>query len=364
MPLLYDIHHMKSAISLARRGLGRCAPNPSVGCVIVKNDIIISRSNTADGGRPHAETIALIRAGAQAKGATLYVSLEPCTHHGKTPPCVDAVIKAGISRVVIGAKDVDPRVSGKSIQKLKGAGIEVVTGILEEECNALNIGFISRITKKRPFVTLKTACSMDGKVALSSGESQWITGELARAHAHQVRASHDAILVGIGTVIADNPSLTTRINGFEHNVIRVILDSDLRIPTDSNLVKTANENSLWVLYNPKHKEKESRSKLIDMGVELHETECSNLVSVLELLAEQGITRLLVEGGQGVHTSFIKAGLCDDLLIYRAPKILGDDAKGIFADLNIDILAKSYKFKHYHTQKLGQDMLERYKCSQD
>ncbi len=354
-----DIHHMKSALSLARRGLGRTAPNPSVGCIIVKGGVVIARARTADKGRPHAETIALSAADKQAKGATLYVSLEPCAHHGQTPPCVDVIIKAGISRVVIGAKDVDPRVAGKSIAKLKSHKIEVVSGILEDECNALNIGFINRIIKNRPFVTLKIACSLDGKIALSSGQSQWITGELARAHTHQVRSRHDAILVGIGTVLADNPSLTTRINGGSHEVVRVVLDSDLRIPVDSKLVLAAQNTPLRIFHSAS-----TGGALTDAGAALHQADCKDLVSVLELLAEQGITRLLVEGGAEIHASFLRANLCDELLIYRAPKILGGSAKSCFADLNVDILANSYNFKRCSFQNLGDDMLEIYKCSQD
>ena len=355
---MFDINHMKSALALASRGLGRVWPNPSVGCIIVKDGIIIARARTANSGRPHAETQALAQAGAQAKGATLYVTLEPCAHHGQTPPCVDAIIEAGIVRIVIGAKDVDPRTAGKSANILKNAGIEVITGVLEDECNALNIGFINRITKNRPFVTLKMACSLDGKIALRSGESQWITGALARSHVHQVRSRHDAILVGVGTVLADDPSLATRVKGFSHSSVRVVLDSDLRIPLDSKLVSTASNTPLWILHNPNIKEGEALS---NKGVVLHETECRNLVSVLEVLAEQGITRLLVEGGAKIHASFLRANLCDELLIYRAPKILGGTAKSLFSDLNVDILANSYNFKQVHVQKLGDDVLERYSC---
>ncbi len=362
-----DIHHMRSALSLAGRGLGRTAPNPSVGCVIVKGGITIARARTNDGGRPHAENLALSQAGAQAKGAILYVTLEPCAHHGQTPPCVDAIIDAGISRVIIGSKDVDPRTAGKSIQRLESAGIEVITGVLEDECNALNTGFFSRLTKNRPFVTLKTACSLDGKIALKSGESQWITGELARAHVHQVRARHDAILVGIGTVLADNPSLTTRVKGLKNTPVRVLLDSNLRISLESKLVSTAKNTPLWILHNANPKgglkgDLSKAGKLVNKGAILHQTDCSNLVSVLGLLAGQGITRLLVEGGASVHASFIKAGLCDEMLIYRAPKILGGNAKSAFADLDIDILANCYKFKQTGTQKLGDDMLEMYSPS--
>ncbi|MGN7438316.1 MAG: bifunctional diaminohydroxyphosphoribosylaminopyrimidine deaminase/5-amino-6-(5-phosphoribosylamino)uracil reductase RibD [Alcanivorax sp.] len=352
-----DIHHMRSAIALARRGVGRTAPNPSVGCVVVRDDVVISRARTNDLGRPHAEFLALEALENNAEGATLYVTLEPCTHHGATPPCVDAIIKAKVSRVVIGALDLNPQVAGKSTAILQEAGIEVTSGVLSEECTAINEGFFSTIEKGRPFVTLKTACSLDGKIALKNGESQWITGDLARRHAHFLRSKHDAVMVGVGTVLKDNPMLTTRLDGVDHNPVRVVLDSKLKTPPDSILVKSAYAIRLFIF----HAEQSDNEPLfIAGGVHLHQCNPHDLAEVLGLLAKQGITRILVEGGAEVHASFLSAGLCDELVVYRAPTILGDDSKGAMPDLNIERLNDRYDFECIERRALGDDMLERYR----
>lgn len=352
-----DIHHMKSALSLAQRGLGRVWPNPSVGCVIVQDDYVIARARTADGGRPHAETQALAQAGTLAKGATLYVTLEPCTHHGQTAPCIDAIIAAGITRVVIGTLDVDPRVSCKSVALLEAAGIQVTQNVLEDECSSLNIGFIKRITENRPFVTLKMACTLDGKIACASGQSQWITGDISRRHTHQLRSRHDAILVGCGTALADDPALSTRLDGVVHTSVRVVLDSSLRISPDSQLVRTAKDVPLWVLGDGSD---EQATALKQQGVVMHYCDPHDLTSVLELLASQGITRVLVEGGAKIHASFLRQGLCDELLIYRAPTMLGGDGKSMVGALGVETLAQRHDFVRCSTQTLGLDVLEIYK----
>lgn len=348
---------MKSAIVLARTGLGRTAPNPSVGSVIVKNGTIIARARTADRGRPHAETIALAKAADQAQGATLYVTLEPCAHYGKTPPCVDFIIKSGITRVVIGVSDPDPRVSGQSITKLEQAGISVSCGVLEDECTKVHKSFLTRINKKRPYVTLKTACTLDGRTACASGESQWITGALARRHVHTLRAKSDAILIGAGTVQADNPSLTTRLDGVAHKSVRIVLDTNLRTPVSSKLVQTVNDAPLWIFYE---KRSAGYDELVRAGVELIETQsCQNLKSVLNTIASKGINQLLVEGGATIHGAFIKVGLCDDIMIYRAPSLLGESAKPLVSGLQIDKLSEKSSFTCIETRKLGADMLEVY-----
>ncbi|PCJ02888.1 MAG: riboflavin biosynthesis protein RibD [Alphaproteobacteria bacterium] len=348
---------MKSALSLARRGLGRVWPNPSVGCVIVQDDCVIARARTADGGRPHAESQALEQVGALAKGATLYVTLEPCTHHGQTAPCVEAIIAAGIARVVIGTQDVDPRVSGKSVATLEAAGIKVMQGVLADECRALNIGFIKRITENRPFVTLKMACTLDGKIACTSGESKWITGDLARRHTHQLRSRHDAILVGCGTALVDDPALSTRLDGVAHTPVRVVLDSNLRISSDSQLVRTAKDVPLWAFGNG---DDEHAAALKQQGVVIHSCNPHDLTSVLELLVSQGITRVLVEGGAEAHASFLRQGLFDELLIYRAPTMLGGDAKSMVGSLGVETLVQRHDLVRCSTQTLGLDVLEVYK----
>lgn len=352
-----DIYHMRSAIALARRGVGRTAPNPSVGCVIVRDGVVLSRARTNDLGRPHAEFLALEALENNAEGATLYVTLEPCTHHGVTPPCVDAIIKAKVSRVVIGAMDVNPQVSGKSVGILEEAGIEVTSGVLNEECKAINEGFFSTIEKGRPFVTLKTACTLDGKIALKNGESQWITGEVARKHAHFLRSKHDAVMVGVGTVLKDNPMLTTRLDGLDHNAVRIVLDSKLQTPPDSILMKSAYAIRLFIFHS---EQSDNEPLLVAGGAHLHQCNPHNLEEVLGLLARQGITRVLVEGGAEVHASFLKAGLFDELVVYRAPTILGADAKGALPDLNLDSLSDRYDFECVEHQTLGEDILERYR----
>ncbi len=362
-----DIHYMRSALSIARRGLGRTAPNPTVGCVIVKNGVVIARARTADLGRPHAESLALEQA-AQRKGvdgATLYVTLEPCTHHGITPPCTDAIIKANIKRVVIGTLDRNPQVSGRSLPMFKEAGIDVelAEGELEKQCADLNAGFFNSINKKapRPYVTLKTACSLDGKTALASGESQWITGARARKHAHLIRSQHDGVLVGLGTVLKDDPMLNTRLDGLDHNAVRIVLDTQLKTPIDSNLVKSAYAKRLWLLHGKIDNIKGYDGALVAANVQMCELEDTrDLGAVLALLAEKGITRLLVEGGAQIHASFLRAGLFDEMLIYRAPSLLGDNALGISKDFNIDTLTQRLDLQPIERRVLGDDVMERYK----
>lgn len=352
-----DIHHMRSAIALARRGLGRVAPNPAVGCVIVKNGRVIASARTADGGRPHAESIALEQAGQQAKGACAYVSLEPCAHEGLTPPCAKALVEAGVARVVVGTLDPDPRVAGRGIAILKAAGIAVETGVMEEECRALNKGFFLRIEEGRPLVTLKTACSLDGKVALKNGKSQWITGELARRHVHLLRSQHDAILCGIGTVKADDPLLTTRLSGVDHTPVRVVLDGDLETPMDSRLVASSKDVPLWIFYINDHEGK--GAALEQAGVRLFRITEKTVAPILKILAEEGLTRVLVEGGRWIHSAFLREGFCDALYLYRAPCVLGADAYDAFVDLGLEDLTQRLGLTRQKTRVLGQDLLEIY-----
>ena len=367
-----DTHYMRAALALARKGLGRTAPNPSVGCVIVRDGAVIARARTHDLGCPHAESLALeqLAQGKGAQGATLYVTLEPCTHQGRTPPCVQAIIEAKIARVVIGTLDRNPEVSGKAGPILEKAGITVdfAKGPLEEDCAALNAGFFNAINKKapRPYVTLKTACSLDGKVALASGESRWITGEQARRHAHLLRARHDVILIGVQTALKDDPMLSARIEGLSHNGVRIVLDTHLKTPPDSTLVKSAYAKRLWLLHGKREALQGDEAALIAAGVHLHElSDTKDLAAVLAFLAGQGITRLLVEGGAQIHASFLRAGLFDELVIYRAPSLLGQDARNVSGDFNIKDLSRRLDLKPVERRVLGEDIMERYKtCSQD
>src|SRR5580692_5156169 len=243
-----DAAHMRSALALARRGVGNTWPNPSVGCVVVKHGRVIGRAVTAPGGRPHAEPAALDIAGVAARGGTVYVTLEPCCHWGRTPPCTDALISAGVARVVIATRDPDPRVDGAGIARLRAAGIEVAEGVQQEEADEVAAGFRTRVREGRPLVTLKLASTLDGRIATRSGESRWITGEPARRAAHALRGRSDAVMVGVGTVMADDPELTCRIPGYRPNpVVRIVADSRLRTPLTATLVATASRNPTWML---------------------------------------------------------------------------------------------------------------------
>ncbi len=316
------MHH---ALRLAARGLGRVAPNPAVGCVIVSPDgRVVGRGWTQDGGRPHAEAMALTQAGEVARGATAYVTLEPCAHSGKTPPCADALIAAGIARVVAAVEDPDPRVKGRGFANLRAAGIEVVTGVMEGEASALNACFFLRIGENRPLVMLKIAQSADRKTIPPPGASRWITGDDARRFAHLLRAQHDAILVGVNTVIADDPELTVRLPGLEkYSPLRVVLDRHARMPKSARL---AAPDTL----------------VFDGGI----------AAALHALAGRGVTRLLVEGGATIFRAFLDAGYADRVELFSSPLTLGELAGGAIPDL-----AESPYFLRVSSRALGADTLE-------
>ncbi|MFW6027776.1 MAG: bifunctional diaminohydroxyphosphoribosylaminopyrimidine deaminase/5-amino-6-(5-phosphoribosylamino)uracil reductase RibD, partial [bacterium] len=331
-----DTRFMTLTLRLARRAAGRTWPNPNVGCVIVRPGpdrapVIVGRGATAPGGRPHAEAVALADAGEAARGATAYVSFEPCAHHGETPPCAGALIEAGIARVVCALGDPDPRVNGRGLRLLREAGIEVRTGVLEAEAHRVVAGFLSRIERGRPLVTLKLATSLDGRIAAASGRSHWITGDEARARGHLLRARHDAILVGSGTVLADDPALTCRLPGLEdRSPVRVVMDGKLRLPPDSALARTARETPVWAVTRAGQGGK-ALSALKQRGVSVIEIEGTpgaplDPAAVLGALAGRGITRLLVEGGVRVASAFWKAHLVDRVVWFRAPFALGADAR--------------------------------------
>ncbi|MDQ2801922.1 MAG: bifunctional diaminohydroxyphosphoribosylaminopyrimidine deaminase/5-amino-6-(5-phosphoribosylamino)uracil reductase RibD, partial [Pseudomonadota bacterium] len=293
-----DVAHMRAALALARRGLGNTWPNPSVGCIVVKDGRVLGRAVTTPGGRPHAETMALDRAGDAARGATAYVTLEPCCHWGRTPPCTDALIAAGIARVVIAVSDPDPRVDGRGIAQLRAADIEVVQGLLEAAAEDVIAGFALRVRQGRPLVTLKLASTLDGRIATASGESRWITGPSARRMAHALRGRHDAIMVGIGTVLADDPDLTCRLPGFRPTpLVRVVIDSRLRTPLAARLVATAAEAPTWVLTR-EGADPARRAALAARGVTVIEVAGAgpgvDLAAALAQLSLTGVARVLVE----------------------------------------------------------------------
>ena len=354
-----DIRHMRHALRLAERSLGTVAPNPAVGCVIVAADgRIVGRGRTQKGGRPHAETEALEAAGPLARGATAYATLEPCSHHGETPPCAEALIRAGVARVVAAVEDPDPRVSGRGFAMLREAGVSVETGVLKKDASDLNRGFFLRVTAERPLVTLKIAQSLDGRTASASGESRWITGAAARSFGHLLRARHDAILVGVDTALADDPELTCRIPGLEkHSPLRVVLDSRLRLRETSRLVQTARQTPTLVfsVVAP-------NGPLAAHGAEIVQVQKDargrpDIGLVLKELAKRGITRLLVEGGASVHASFLDRGFADRLEIFTASAVLGGGGHPAVEALAALGLDEAPRFNRTGLRRLGGDVLE-------
>lgn len=355
-----DIAHMRSALALARRGLGNTWPNPSVGCVVVKDGRVVGRAVTAPGGRPHAEPAALDAAGENARGATVYVTLEPCCHWGRTPPCTDALIAAGVRRVVIATRDPDPRVDGAGAARLRAAGIEVQEGLLQDEADEVAAGFSLRVRQGRPLVTLKLASTLDGRIATRSGESRWITGAAARRVAHMLRGRNDAVMVGVGTVLADDPELTCRLPGFRPNpVVRVIADSHLRTSLTANLIATASDTPTWMLIREGTDPDRARA-FAGLGVTLIEVTGAavgvDLRAALTALGEAGITRLLVEGGAQLAAALLRADLVDRLVWFHAPAVMGGDSWPAVQAFGIDRLIAMPRFVRTEERSVGDDML--------
>lgn len=357
---------MQAALALARRGLGRVWPNPAVGCVLVRPDLgnrVVGRGWTQPGGRPHAETEALKRAGDAARLATAYVSLEPCDHHGRTPPCSEALIAAGIGRSVIAVEDPDPRVSGKGVARLRAAGVDVRTGVLETEAAAVNAGFFLRVKKGRPWFTLKVATTLDGRIATKAGASQWITGETARLAAHRLRAEHDAVMVGIGTALADDPELTCRLPGIARASIRIVLDSRLRLPAVSKLAATARATPTWV-FAAQGAGTLAIETLAAFGVEVILVPAGksghlDLKAVVQELGRRGLTRVLVEGGAQLAGRFVANDLVDGLVWFRAPRLIGGDGLPAAAGLDVNALAQAPGFVRTDVREVGPDLMETY-----
>ena len=355
---------MRSALGLARRALGVAWPNPAVGCVIVKDGAVTGRGWTQPGGRPHAETEALGRAGGGARGATAYVSLEPCAHEGETPPCADALVAAGLGRVVVGLGDPDPRVDGGGVARLRAAGIEVVTGVCADEAAEIAAGFVMRIARGRPLVTLKLATTLDGRIATRTGASQWITGETARRFAHGLRARHDAVLVGAGTAFADDPSLTCRLPGLERRApVRVFVDGAKTLPVGHDLIAGAKARPTWLLAAKGSSAARRRQDYGGHGVDVVEVAADDggvdLADGLGALARRGITRLLVEGGGGIAAALLRRGLVDRLVWFRAAKVIGGDGLAAVAPLGVEILDGAAKFQKISMRAAGADVMETY-----
>jgi diaminohydroxyphosphoribosylaminopyrimidine deaminase / 5-amino-6-(5-phosphoribosylamino)uracil reductase len=356
-----DRSAMRAALALARRGLGAVWPNPAVGCVIINDKRVVGRGWTQPGGRPHGETEALRRAGEAARNATAYVTLEPCCHWGQTPPCADALIEAGIRRVVVALEDPDPRVAGEGLRRLRAAGLQVETGLCAEEAAEINAGFFNRLRLGRPFVTLKLATSLDGRIATRSSESRWITGPSARDRAHALRASHDAVMVGSGTVVADDPQLTCRLPGLgRRSPVRVVVDRHLAIRSNTRLVADAKQVPTWVITLP-WPDGARRQALLDRGVVVIEAGADaeggiDFAAALTSLAERGITRLLVEGGGQLAAALARARLIDALAWVHAPLLIGGDGIPAVAGLDLEILAHAPRFERLSTETVDSDVL--------
>jgi diaminohydroxyphosphoribosylaminopyrimidine deaminase/5-amino-6-(5-phosphoribosylamino)uracil reductase len=360
-----DQRFMQLALTLGRRGQGRTWPNPAVGAVVVKDGVIVGRGWTQPGGRPHAEPEALARAGDAARGATLYVTLEPCSHVGKSPPCADAIIAAGIARVVSAIEDPNPEVAGQGHARLRAAGIVVDIGLGALEAARDHAGHFRRIRDKRPHVILKLAVSSDDKIGASGRKPVAISGEAARARVHLLRAQCDAVLVGIGTVRADDPLLTCRLPGMEaRSPVRVVLDRSLRIPGASRLVHSARETPLWVMTSSLS-EAPAAMKLGAAGAQVIRVATTatlpglDLMAVLHALAEKGITRLLVEGGARVASSFIAAGLVDEVWLLRGPDAIGAEGVAALEALPLSAITQSPAFRVRASENLQNDTLTIY-----
>jgi diaminohydroxyphosphoribosylaminopyrimidine deaminase/5-amino-6-(5-phosphoribosylamino)uracil reductase len=359
-----DRRFMQLALALGRRGQGCTWPNPAVGAVIVKDGVIVGRGWTQPGGRPHGEPEALLRAGEAARGATLYVTLEPCSHFGKSPPCADAVIAAGIARVVSAIEDPNPEVAGQGHARLRAAGIAVDVGLCAAEAAFDHAGHFRRIRDKRPHVILKLAVSPDGKIGGPDGKTVAITGEAARNRVHLLRAQSDAILVGIGTVLADDPLLTCRLPGMEpRSPLRVVLDRNFRIPAASKLMHTARETPLWVI-GSELAEAASAVRLGAAGAQVMRLAPGSgsgfdLHAVLQALSEKGITRLMVEGGSHVAASFVAADLVDEVWLFRGAEAIGAEGVDALAALPLSKITQSQAFKVHASETFDRDTLTVY-----
>ncbi len=345
---------MARALQLAERGLHTTDPNPRVGCVLVKDDRIVGEGWHERAGEPHAEVYALRAAGAGAKHSTAYVTLEPCCHHGRTPPCSDALIKAGISRVVVAMRDPHSQVDGGGIQQLEQAGILVENGLLEQQARQLNPGFIKRMQFGRPFVRLKLAMSLDGRTAMASGESKWITGEAARRDVQQWRARSSAILTGVGTVLADDPSMTVRLENTQRQPLRVIVDTNLSTPAGAAILRQPGETVIMTCSDDETAWKAleaAGARIIAMPY------CQNTVdmaAVLDQLGEMEINELHVETGATLSGALLQAGLVDELIIYMAPVLLGDAARGLFHLPGLETMADRLHLQIDDIRAIGED----------
>ena len=361
-----DIRHMRHALGLGARGLGRTWPNPAVGCVIVNAGHIVGRGWTQPGGAPHSETMALAQAGTRAQGATAYVTLEPCAHHGKTPPCADALISAGISRVVYALGDPNPDVNGKGAARLIAAGVDVTSGVLKADALNTHRGFVSRIATGRPMVTLKFAASIDGRIATATGQSQWITGPDARRMVHTLRAHHDAVMVGAGTARADDPMLNIRDIGTSHQPSRIIWSRQLDLPLQGKLAQTAKDIPLWIIH-AEGADPHLCEAWQGLGARLFACPTGpdrqiNPVAALGALGQAGLTRIFCEGGGGLAASLLSAGLVDEIIAFTAGMVIGGDGTAMLAPFGLMRLENAPRFQLVETRAIGADTMSRWQVS--
>ena len=358
-----DSRFMRMALALGARGLGNVAPNPAVGCVIVKDGVVLGRGWTQPGGRPHAEVRALAQAGAAARGATAYVTLEPCAHHGVTPPCAGALVAAGVARVVTALTDPDPRVRGSGHAMLRAAGIAVTEGVEAAAARVANEGFLKRVERGLPRVTLKLALTLDARIATATGESRWITGPEARRRVHLMRARHDAVLVGAGTARADDPDLRVRDLGIARQPVRVVADSRLGLSPDSRLGRSTDQAPVWLLHGPQAPVS-ARMAWAARGADLIGCEVDGLgrvdaTSGLRALAARGLTRVLCEGGAGLGASLLRAGLVDELAVFTAGHLFGADATAGLATLGLTGIGRP-GWALETVEPVGADLLHRWR----
>ncbi|MEM9099468.1 MAG: bifunctional diaminohydroxyphosphoribosylaminopyrimidine deaminase/5-amino-6-(5-phosphoribosylamino)uracil reductase RibD [Pseudomonadota bacterium] len=360
-----DLRWMRLALALAQRRVGQVGSNPAVGAVLVKEGRVLGRGATAPSGRPHAEAIALDRArriwGAEAlRGATAYVSLEPCAHYGKTPPCAKSLIEAGVSRLVCPLEDPDPRVSGRGFAMLREAGVAVSIGLLAEAAEAVNAGFLTRQRRGRPYVTLKMASTLDGRIATQTGESRWITGPLARRRVHLLRAQSDGVLIGAGTARIDDPMLDVRLAGSWQQPVRVVADGMLSLPLTGRLVASVGEIPVWLLHRPGAAAERAKA-LSAEGIELIETQATeagliDMTEALRGLGERGLNRVLCEGGGRIAAALLRDNLVDEIQLFSAGKLIGADGRPVVEALGLSKLSQARRFHVIREEVLGEDVL--------
>lgn len=350
-----DLDHMRRALELARRGIYTTHPNPRVGCIIVLDGQVVAEGWHERAGEAHAELVALRTAGEKARGATAYVTLEPCCHHGRTPPCIDALLAAGVKRVVAAMQDPNPQVAGGGLRRLREAGVDASHGLLEAEARALNPGFVSRMTRGRPRVRLKLAMSLDGRTAAANGESRWITGDAAREDVHRLRAEAGAVLTGVGTVLADDPSLNVRLPGEWQSPVRIVLDSKLRMPASARMLTLPGRT---LVLTAESEGAPAWNALRQAGAEMHQVPKAvagvDLAQALPLLGRLQINEVLVEAGPILAGALLQAGLVDELVLYVAPCLLGDQAPGIAHLPDIRTLAQKHALKIEDVRAIGDD----------